>query len=230
MKVHRFIADLVLRPGLLSVEDEDLVHQAKDVLKLAVGERVTFCDGALHEADGEIVSLDKKGMTVDLGAVRENNREATRDVFLYCALLKRDNFEFVVQKATELGVRGIVPVLTDRTIKLGFHADRMQKIAREAAEQSGRGRVPVINEPIAFSEALKESQKHDATYFFDMNGEHLAGSARVSSIGLLIGPEGGWSDAEIGLAQEAKVPRLSFFARTLRAETAAMAAVFWSLF
>ena len=84
---------------------------------------------------------------------------------LYCAVLKRENFEWVVQKCTELGIRAIIPIVTTRTVKTGLKMDRLRIIAKEAAEQSGRGIIPVINNPLEFDRALEEA-KHQQNIFF----------------------------------------------------------------
>jgi 16S rRNA (uracil1498-N3)-methyltransferase len=140
--------------------------------------------------------------------------------------LKRENFEWLVQKATECGIHYIVPILTRRTVKQGLKLERLREIAREAAEQSGRGRVPGIGEPMPFAEALDAATKAGATYFFDVGGKRYTGSGERAS--LFIGPEGGWDPEERALAIESRAMIADLGPRVLRAETAATIASFLS--
>jgi 16S rRNA (uracil1498-N3)-methyltransferase len=134
-----------------------------------------------------------------------------------------------VQKAVEAGVHRVIPVVTARTVKLGLKIDRLAKIAQEAAEQGGRGIVPEISEPIKFKYAIKLAAEHDVNYFFDAEGEEYSRPKLLSAtVGVWIGPEGGWEDFEIEAARQSNFVIASLGKLVLRAETAATVAVYLS--
>ncbi len=182
----------------------------------------------------------RSGVVVDVLDRREVLTESSVRAVLYCAMLKRENFELVVQKATECGVAEIVPIVTARTVKLGLKIDRLQKIAREAAEQSGRGIVPEIFDPMSLKESIVHAKQNNANILFEPSGSHFLGTLvpfRLDATkvamnrGLFIGPEGGWTDDEVDQMRGAGYHVVSLGPRVLRAETAAIVAVFYlSLF
>jgi len=220
MKKHRFIVELDLVPGPLELKDGELFHQWKNVLRIPVGGDVVLSDGKGREAEGRIVAYGRSSVTLELEEPEGTSSEG-RAVTLYAALLKRENFELVLQKATEVGVARIVPVVTARTVKLGFKMDRAKKIVREAAEQSGRATVPVVEEPTRFPDAVKHAAGPQA--FFHVVLRPTSYKLQPSS-GVWIGPEGGWTDEEVHAAREAGFDIASLGDLTLRAETAAIVA------
>lgn len=225
-KAHRFIGKFEISADRLLLRDPDIIHQIRTVLKLHVGEQILLADGGGTEALAEISSIAANGIEVGIVARREA-AEPKRNVTLYCAVLKRENFELVVQKAVECGVHKIVPVITARTVKLGVKTDRLIKISQEAAEQSGRGIVPEVTEPIKFNAALKIASEHDVNYFFDAGGEDFSRPKLLSGIvGVWIGPEGGWEDFETEAARQNNFIVSSLGRLVLRAETAATVAVY----
>jgi 16S rRNA (uracil1498-N3)-methyltransferase len=148
-----------------------------------------------------------------------------KKVTLFCAVLKKENFELVVQKATECGVSKIIPIITARTVKTGLNLERLQKIAREASEQSGRSTVPEISEPISFDESLEMTRQNDLKILFDISGKFL-GKTSKNSPAIWIGPEGGWTPEEIKKATQNNFKIASLGPNTLRAETAAIVATY----
>ncbi len=228
MKTHRFIGSFSLQKENVVITDPSLVHQIGRVLRLQVGESVILCDGQGMDAEAEIVSLDKKTVEVHIHARRGNTAESARHVTLYVAALKRDNLELVVQKATEIGVSEIVPLRSARTIKQEANVERLQLIAREAAEQSGRGRVPVVHPLASFEEAIKTLQDRQSAFFFDLNTPRIDLSSGLipdaSRLAIFIGPEGGWAPEERVLAEQQGLAIVGLGPRTLRGETAAIVA------
>ncbi|MDO8496678.1 MAG: RsmE family RNA methyltransferase [bacterium] len=227
MKIHRFIGNFNLKIGYIEIKDPELLNQFRNVLKLKIGERVTLCDGKINEGVAEIKEYGKDYIEVEIKEVNTNKNEPEIQVILYCAILKRENFELVVQKATEIGIKEIVPIITERTVKLDIRKDRLEKIIREAAEQSGRGIVPVLREPIDFDRAVSEMDKNSVKIFFDQSGQidrhhKTVNQPSVSKVGIFIGPEGGWTSKEIETARTAGFEILSLGKTTLRAETAAI--------
>jgi len=225
-KLHRFIGNFDLTAARLLIREPDIVHQLRDVLKLRVGEQIVLADGRGAEALCKISALDKAAIEVALAEVREGN-EPKRRITLYCAILKRENFEYAIEKAVECGAAVIVPLITAHTVKLGLNLERLRKIAREAAEQCGRAVVPEITDAVKFAAALKAAGENDINYFFDAAGEEFARAKPfVAAVGVWIGPEGGWEEFESNAAREAKFAVASLGSLILRAETAATIAVY----
>lgn len=246
MKPHRFIGKFNIVSGIFKISDFELVNQIRNVLKLKVGEKIILCDGNMNERTGEIKKYGGNIVEVEILKINKNQNEPERNVVLYCSILKKENFEWVVQKATEIGVKEIVPLITVRTVKLDIRKDRLEKIIKEAAEQSGRGIVPVLYDPVNFKEAVADAGKNELNYFFDQSGSEWAkiysdgSKSRTNSfrIGAWIGPEGGWHADEIkhvllarrNLVKAGSLPKernfhiISLGKTTLRAETAATVA------
>jgi len=225
-KIHRFIGKFDLTAARLLVRDAGFAHQVRDVLKLRAGEPIVLCDGQGTEALCTISAVDKSSIEVAVGA-RGAGKDPDRRIVLYCAMLKRENFEYAVEKAVECGASAIVPMVTARTVKLGLNLDRLKKIAQEAAEQCGRAVVPEIAAPVKFRDAMKGAGENDANYFFDAEGEGFVRARSLARIvGIWIGPEGGWEDFEIKAAREAGFAVSSLGSLVLRAETAVTVAVY----
>ncbi len=223
MKLHRFILPFEVAGSQVTVTDEEAIGQIRNVLRLKTGDQVLLCDGQGQEALVQISDLRKDEIVAEIVKISENNNEPATEVTLYCSLLKRENFEWVCQKATEIGVSRIVPLLSARTVKLQLNRSRIEKIIKEAAEQSGRGKLPVLEEPLEFPAALEDAKNNDANFFFDASGAALE-KKTVKSIGVFIGPEGGWEPEEIALATENGFTLASLGPTTLRGETAAVVA------
>ena len=141
-----------------------------------------------------------------------------------------DGAGYDAMKATEAGVAEIRPLVTARTVKTGLNLERLRKIVKEAAEQSGRGVIPGVSEPRPFAEAVQDAKKHSASLFFstearakDISVEPCAADATV---GVFIGPEGGWTREEEEEASRAGFVLSSLGSLTLRAETAALVSVY----
>ncbi len=225
MKRHRFIVPFDQTQTSLRLFETELVRQITLVLKLKVGEEIVLCDGKGKEAVVRLTSVEKKEVTGEVIERMENTNEPTRHVVLYCAVLKRENFELVVQKASEVGVAEIVPLITRRTVKTGLKLERLRQIAKEAAEQSGRGIVPVVHEAVGFEEAIEQAKKLDDVFFLDMNGAVIpvkTGIQRNKKVALFVGPEGGWDPDEVAQAKRAGFTSASLGKLVLRAETAAV--------
>jgi 16S rRNA (uracil1498-N3)-methyltransferase len=229
MKLHRFIGDFDLKVGKLRLDSEEFFNQFRNVLKLRVGERVVLCDGNMNEAEAEIAGYGKGTIELEVGESSINKSEPDREVILYCAVLKKENFELVAQKAIEAGVKDIVPIITSRTIKLNLRKDRLEKIAREAAEQSGRGIIPALHDPINLEEAISNVSKEDSNLLLDSSGESsddLKLLLPSGKIGIWIGPEGGWTGEELDSAGKSGFKIVSLGKLTLRAETAAIVSTY----
>ncbi len=229
MRLHRFFGNFDFGSGKISVSDAELVGQWRDVLRLIAGDEIILCDGNGNDARARIISLGKHSAEVEILGVSKNKNEPERAVTLYLSILKGEHFELAAEKATELGVLRIVPIIAERTVKSNLRTDRIRKIIREAAEQSGRGVVPELGESVPLKGALLEAAKNnDANFFFHLGGEEIKTFAgeKFGSAGIFIGPEGGWTESEVALAKQSECTITSLGKLILRAETAAIAATY----
>lgn len=230
--MHRFF----LTPEQLQPESfflpEQIAHQVSKVLRLAPGEQILLLDNVGSEYLATLTAVDRHKVQVKINGRQPAGGEPQVHLTLYQSLLKLDKFEWVLQKGTELGVSCFVPVITQRSVvhepspnKLA----RWQRIALEAAEQCRRGRVPVIAPPIKLAEAFAggetlkllpwEADQHHAL------ADYLPKRSQLAKVALFIGPEGGWSEEEVALAQTHAIAPITLGQRILRAETAALVAI-----
>jgi 16S rRNA (uracil1498-N3)-methyltransferase len=225
MKIHRFIDNFDLNNKEIEITG-DIAHQIIKVLKFEIGEKIELSDGKGSVGFGKVKNLNKNSVLVEIEKVEklEENKKTT----LFCAVLKKENFELVVQKATECGISKIVPVITDRTIKTGVKLDRLEKIAKEASEQSGRSIVPEISEPVNFEKSLELIEQNNLNILFDISGEKFSeiDKNNFDNINIFIGPEGGWTENEIQKVKNLNFKIASLGKLTLRAETAAIVSSF----
>lgn len=227
MKIHRFIANFDFSQDELAITDTELVKQIRTVLRLRIGEQMILSNGQGEEALVKIIQIKPKLIEVVTLEKKKNNNEPKVKISLYCSIIKRENFELVVQKATELGVSKIIPLLLDRTVKTGVKKERLEKIIKEAAEQSGRGFLPELSDAMDLKTAIKDAGDK-LILFFDISGKQLVSFKDIENkkVAMFIGPEGGWSEREIALVKQQKnFSILSLGKLTLRAETASIAAI-----
>lgn len=221
MKIHRFYVPEVVSP-LLSPE---LYNQMKRVLRLEIGETVIFFNGDGRDYVSTIVSYPKKNV-VEFGVIEKkpNNTAPKRELTVFFSLIKKDNIELILQKGTELGVTHFVPVLSHRSEKKGINLDRAQKILIEATEQSGRGAVPTIQDVVKLEDVFTDLDI--PVIVFEKGAEPLISAEfnETDKVGMLIGPEGGWTPEELELFTSKKATFRSLGNTVLRAETAAIVA------
>lgn len=213
------------------IHDEEFHNQIKNVLRLAEGNTIIVADGITHEAEATITGFDKDTVELTLGEIVKNEAEPTRRVVLYLSMLKNSNFELAIQKAVECGVGDIVPIVSDRTVKLRLNSVRMNRIIREAAEQCGRGAVPKLHESRELPDAISHAANNDLNLILHPKGTTIPALAShlqsAYSIGVFVGPEGGWSDDEREIFEHRSTGDTRFFVaslgiQVLRAETAAI--------
>ncbi|HRY36551.1 MAG TPA: RsmE family RNA methyltransferase [Candidatus Magasanikbacteria bacterium] len=232
MKIHRFfLSNLVLdeKEKSIKLSDKEIVHQIVKVLKLKIGEQLALCDGKGKEIICVLEGIDKKELILKVVEYKEFSTEG-RNIILYLAVLKRENFELAVQKAAEIGVNKLVPIITDRTIKTGINLERLNKISKEACELSGRGTLMEVVKMIKFKEAILEVKNNDVNLFFAPGGTEFSPGKTIDrnskNVGLFIGPEGGWSTEELVLAKENNMKITGIGKNILRGETAGIVASF----
>lgn len=229
MRLHRFIGFYDFSKGTVEIKDLEVVNQIKNVLRITHGGRILLSDGVGHEAEVVITEIMPKSILVDVLNVREDDIKL-KNVTLYLAVLKKENFELTVQKAVECGVNKIVPFINERTIKTGLNMDRLQKIIREASEQCGRNTLPTISEPIDFADALTDGSQAEEKIIFHLMNDVYMPDKNAESASIFIGPEGGFTEKEIDLAKKQGYEIASLGPLTLRAETAGIVGVYRAVY
>lgn len=217
---HRIYTD-TLSPVVVVTGDE--FHHSVRVVRLRAGEEVEVFDRDGNAAKGIVQALEKDRAVITTGEPLPS-RESPLVLHLAMSIINLEKFELVLQKATELGVRSIVPLVTDRiemrAERYAGKQERWQKIVFEAVKQSGRSRVPTLESPAKFKEVIA---RDGVKIFFDAEVEPSA-IDRLEEATIFIGPEGGWSDDELRLARERECFFQRLGPRRLRAETAALVA------
>lgn len=232
---HFFIEPKQVRENQIFITGPDVMHM-RNVLRMKAGEMVSVSDGRGRTYVCSVEKLDPEQIELQIKETKEMSTEPSVSVTLYQGLPKGDKMELIVQKGVELGVTRIVPVATRRTIvkldekKAANKVRRWNGIARSAAEQSGRGVVPEVADVLSFAEAVKEARELDQCVIpyelaQDMakTREILGGIQRGQSVGIFIGPEGGFDQAEVDQVIQSGGHPITLGRRILRTETAGMA-------
>ena len=197
-----------------------------NVMRLGEGAELLVFDGQSGEWLARVAEAGKKRMALTVER-RTREPEAVPDVWLVFAPVKRNQTDWLVEKATELGAARLIPVVTQRTIVDRVRLERLEAIAIEAAEQCGRTRLPVIDGPLTLPRFLKERDPARSLYFADEGGGEAAAQAfKPGPAVILTGPEGGFTDEERAAVRAApNSTAVSLGPRILRAETAALASL-----
>jgi 16S rRNA (uracil1498-N3)-methyltransferase len=229
MRLHRFfIEETVGAKTELKIHSAELVNQIRRVFRLKTGNSVIIFDGSGSDYTCRIEDFGKNDTTLAVSKAGKSRFMPTRDIYLCAAMVKKDTFEWIVEKATELGVTHIIPIIAERSEKKSLNEKRLQKIAVEASEQSGRGSVPVIQTIAGLKEVIERfSQLKCAKLAFHTDAETFNPQdiPRDIPIAIFIGPEGGWSIDEIDMFHNNEIQVVSLGPQVLRAETAVIAAL-----
>ncbi len=233
-------SDLVAK-GFAALDDAQAKYLTR-VMRLGVGDRVRVFNGRDGEWSATIDTLEGRSVLLKMDAQQREQVETTGLTLMF-APLKKARTDFVVEKATELGVSIIQPVMTARTQAARVRADRLQKIALEAAEQTERLDLPIVRDAIDLQGAIEAAVKAEPVIFCDEAGDDAdvawGGEAgrgapmaealkalKPGSASILVGPEGGFSVEEREwLRSQSSTLAVSLGPRILRAETAAIAAL-----
>ena len=227
-----FIDKDELNESTVTLVGDDASHIAQS-LRMAVGERVTLCDKEGCDYECEITHVSREAVVLSVLSTKRSESEPPYLIRLYQCLPKGDKLETVIQKAVECGVCEIVPVQSSRCIVKMKPEDvkkkliRYNRIAEEAAKQSGRGSIPAVLSPRSFKEAVTAMSGDDTAFicYENENGKTLSDMLKEKKspkvVSFLIGPEGGLSADEVELAKSLGVESLSLGKRILRTETAA---------
>lgn len=210
-------------------------HQICSVLRLSAGDYIRVLDNQGAEYDVVLKTVGRRETVGQVTQKRPAPGEPRTRITLYQSLLARDKFEWVLQKCTEVGVTRFSPMITQRSLiqqVATINATRLarwQRIITEAAEQSGRGRIPELTPAIKFEEAVSGLAGFDRCLIAWPQAQRpslreLLGRDKVTAVAVFIGPEGGFTDQELQLAQAGGAVPVSLGERILRTETAAVVA------
>lgn len=235
--MYRFFISCGQVEGENIVITGDDVNHIKNVLRLEIGDWIVACDGAGTDYVSRIQGLHPDSVLLHVEKTQDTGTELPVRITLFQGMPKKDKMEWVIQKAVELGACEIVPVMTKRCVvrlqeekKIKKRLERWQSIAHVAAKQCDRGVIPTVHEPVSFEEALRLSEKLDYNIIPYELQEGMQDAREIvdtactkRSLGIFIGPEGGFEEEEIRQAREKKIWPMTLGKRILRTETAGMA-------
>lgn len=241
-----FVKQEQIAGNQITIIGEDVNHM-KNVLRMKPGEKVRVSSGSSEDYFCTVEALMESEVVLHVDRKEVSSIELPVQIYLYQGLPKGDKMELIIQKAVELGVYAVIPVAMKRSIvkldekKAAAKVKRWCAIAESAAKQSGRMVIPQVHMPVTYAQALKETAQMECRLLPYENEEGMEGVRSAMAelkrqveagrqtgdapirIGILIGPEGGFDDSEIALADEAGWKRISLGRRILRTETAGMA-------
>ncbi len=229
----RFFIDKSAINGNSAVVTGDDARHIRKVLRMREGEALTLCDGCGTDYEAEITALSEDAVTAVIRSAHPNESEPEVQITLYQALPKSGKMEYIIQKCTELGICKIIPCIMERcVVKLNSPSDsakktkRYQSVAYAAAKQSQRGVIPVVDEPVAFAEAIEQMKGYDLSFVPYENEDGttlkdvLSKTGGIKTAAFLIGPEGGISEQELATIRNTTFPTVTLGKRILRTETA----------
>lgn len=229
--IPKFFSDNITGSNII-ISGEDAIHLIR-ALRVSRGENITVCDMKGNDYHCRVESVDRNEVIAEIISAEPCLAEPKRKITLFQALPKGDKMELIVQKSVELGVCEIVPVFTHRCISRPDGASlekkiaRWQKIAAEAAKQSGRGIIPLIKPAIVFQQAIEQMKLFKTSIlFYEQATVPLKGLLEGhGATAILTGPEGGFEAEEIVTATDAGINICTLGPRILRCETAPLAAL-----
>lgn len=229
--MHRFfISPEAIQGNQVSLE-ERVARQLREVLRARPGEHIILLDDEGGEYEAELAWVSREGGEARVVEKRPAPPEPRTQLHLYQSLLKGDKFDLVLQKGTEVGIAAFIPVFSLRCVVDEVRPNKLERWHRilvEAAEQSGRGRLPALSEPLLFTDACEKVSGLSLLPWEGERGrglrEALQGAADQTQIDLFIGPEGGYEEREVAFARERGILPVSLGRRILRAETAGLVA------
>lgn len=233
--MHRFfIKKQDIFENRIIISGEDVKHISK-VLRLKHGDRIVLCDGEGTDYLAAVESMNKDSIGTIILGKEASKGEPDINVVLYQGIPKAAKMDIIIQKCTEMGIKRIVPTFTVRTV-VRFESEkderkkveRWTKIAEEAAKQSGRGIIPVIDMPVTLPQAIMDAAGLDLVIIpYELETglpvKEVLRKAKARSIGFFIGPEGGFEPSEVERAKDIGAVPVSLGRRILRTETAGIA-------
>lgn len=233
--MHRFfVKKQSILKDRITLFGEDVQHISK-VIRLKCGDRIVLCDGEGTDYLAAIESMNKDSIGTIILEKEASRGESDIDTVLYQGIPKSSKMDTIIQKCTEMGIKRIVPVSTVRTVvRLESEKDerkkveRWTKIAEEAAKQSGRGIIPIVDMPVNLQQALSSAAGLDLVIIpYELETgipvKEVLSKTKAKSIGFFIGPEGGFEPSEVENAKDMGAVPVTLGRRILRTETAGIA-------
>ncbi|MDD4202489.1 MAG: 16S rRNA (uracil(1498)-N(3))-methyltransferase [Candidatus Omnitrophica bacterium] len=222
-----------IKDNKIFIEGQEAKHVAS-VMRLCQGDKVVVFDGTGKEYTGFILDINKKRVTVEIVETKISSKVPVSNITLVQSILKKEKMDYIIEKATELGVKEIIPVITDRTVvvydepKKIFRQQRWEKIALSSAKQCGRVDVPKIGDVVPFAEVIEHIKEYDTCLFawLSKDTEPLKNAIeqiRTGNVIVFIGPEGDFTQNEVDMTkQHANVKYVSLGDRVLKGDTAGL--------
>ena len=235
--MHRFyINPDQIMGDVITILGSDVNH-IKNVLRMKQGDPMIICNGQGKDCYCIINKVSDSEIIANITSIQDTGTELSGRITLFQGLPKKDKMELIIQKAVELGVYEIIPVMTARCVvrledkkKEEKKLERWQAIAESAAKQSGRGYIPRILPVVSYKDAVLKASGLDTAVIpyenasgIQLTKDIIGSLQNGSSIGILIGPEGGFEESEIELARKNKIIPITLGRRILRTETAGFA-------
>ena len=225
---HFFVTPDQVKENKILIEGSDVNH-IKNVLRMKVGEELEVSDGEQGKYLCEIETMSSEEVCLLIKEELEVETELPSKLYLFQGLPKSDKMELIVQKAVELGVYEIVPVATKRAVvklddkKAAKKIERWQAIAEGGAKQSGRNVIPEVKHVMSFKEAVAYAKELDVVLVpYELAEGMISGIKPGQSVGIFIGPEGGFETSEVEHAMENGAKAITLGRRILRTETAGL--------
>ena len=234
--MYRFyIEQNQIHDDYITIEGSDVNH-IKNVLRMKVGEAMILCDGQGTDYHCTIDTLSNDFIQAKVVEVEDTQTELPAKIYLFQGLPKKDKMELIIQKAVELGVYQIVPVMMKRSVvklddkkKEQKKLERWQSIATSAAKQSGRGIIPEVVPVMSYKEAIAMAKEMEYKVLPFEHAEGMEETKKIikevqgkKTVAVFIGPEGGFEDDEVAYAMEAGIKPITLGKRILRTETAGL--------
>lgn len=231
MRLTRNHLDAPLAVGATVALDDAVAAHLVRVLRLGPGDALLLFNGDGFDYEARLVSVARRGATAEVTARHAVDNEAPQRLVLAQAIARGEKMDWVLQKATELGVAQIVPLVTERT-EVRLDAERGDKrlqhwrgVVAAACEQSGRARLPALHAPVPIAQWLQDPGV-DALAYFDPHATRGLGDAALSgSVAVVVGPEGGFGERDLQGLRAARAQAVRLGPRVLRTETAGLAAL-----
>lgn len=232
---ERFYTNCDLQPGPVVLQGPEAHHLAK-VSRLRAGDAICLFNGNGHEYPARVETIEKKSVLLEVFEEQSPERELLISIELACPLPKGDRAQFLIEKLTELGVNAYIPLATDRSVVLPRESklEKLERYVIEACKQCGRNKLMAVKKQKCWPEYCKAMSSdrikliaHPGATNSSLEHAIIDANSKLEDVVLAIGPEGGFTDAEISLAMESGWHPLGLGNRILRIETAALVVVAW---
>lgn len=232
MRIPRFYIDSPLSVGEIISLSKEKAHHLSHVLRLRSGDELCLFNNSGYEFNAKVITLAKKHAEVEVQTSNHVDNESSLDLTLCLGISRGQHMDYSIQKAVELGVNKIIPLMSEfsnvkiQNERINNKMQHWQNIIISAAEQCGRNRLATLSEPVSFTKCITTESLATRIILHPGSEESMSTiSVDDKTLSIVIGPEGGFSDAEINEALESQVLPVRLGPRILRAETAVVSAL-----